>query len=450
MTDIGRTDDEVPSAKSQDGKETKEKPRLALVKSNTAEELQRHWTKRLLRTGKDGKSGQIRRLLANAVLALKEAPEWRGALRYNESSRVVLLQRSPPWGVASSVGASESFETRLWTDQDDRLFTVWLQKANIDVSSSIAGEAVQAVAAEKGFHPIKEYLAGLKWDGTPRLHTWLATYFGADNSNYHATVGSKWLVSAIARVLRPGCKADCMLIFEGNQGIGKGKALSELAGPTSWFSDELRDLGGKDAAMGLAGRWIIEAAELEGFKGVGLERLKAFLTRTVDRYRPPYARLVQDVPRECVFAGTTNHEGIFSDVSGNRRFWPVSCGGLIDAVGIRKDRDQLWAEAKSKYDSGEKWWLETAEQQAWAEDAQEARFETDPWEEPILQYLQDNDLKKTTTAVILEQVFDITVEKSGRVEQLRVSQILRHLGWRRVQELDKTKTRRRIYVAPNP
>jgi len=165
------------------------------------------------------------------------------------------------------------------------------------------------------------------------------------------------MMSAVARIYIPGCKADCALILEGPQGIRKSSALMAIAKP--WFADRLSDLSSKDAAMETRGVWIIEIAELDTMGRAEVSTIKAFMSRTQDRFRPPYGKRLVDLPRQCVFAGSVNPEGGYlKDPTGGRRFWTVVCGN-IDISALEQDRDQLWAEARNRFRRNEPWWLET-------------------------------------------------------------------------------------------
>jgi putative DNA primase/helicase len=218
----------------------------------------------------------------------------------------------------------------------------WLQHQRICVSVDVAGQAVQAAARDHVFHPVRDYLTALRWDGTPRCSTWLNVYLGVLSSAYAAAVGERWLRSAVARVMKPGCKADCCLILEGDQGIKKSTALQKMTEP--WFTDEISELGTKDSALQTRGVWVIEIAELDAMKRPDVTRIKSFMSRSVDRFRPPYGRHLIQSPRQCVFAGSVNPGFYLRDETGGRRFWPVRCGQILIDELVR-DRNQLWAEA---------------------------------------------------------------------------------------------------------
>jgi predicted P-loop ATPase len=225
------------------------------------------------------------------------------------------------------------------------------------VKPATAAVAVQLVAADCPYHPVRTYLDGLEWDGTPRLDTWLVAYLGAENNAYHRAVGPKALIQAVARAYSPGYKADHVLILEGPQGSGKSSVVAALAPDQGWYCDEIADLGSKDAAQDLCGKWIVELAELSAMKRSEVERTKAFVSRRVDHYRASYGRRSQDHPRQCVFLGTTNGDAYLGDETGNRRYWP-SAVGAIKLDELRRDRDQLWAEAVAAYHAGTAWHLD--------------------------------------------------------------------------------------------
>src|SRR5262249_44935898 len=198
--------------------------------------------------------GRILPVLANAIAAFRHAPDWGGVLAFNEFAFGTVALKPAPWGVVIK---------GEWTDHEDRLAADWLQKQGILVSVDVAGQAIQTAARDHPIHPVKSYPHGLRWDGVQRVDTWLSDYLGAENTEYARAVGSRWLLSAVARIFRPGAKADCCLILEGPQGIRKSTALKTLAG--EYFTDELAALGSQDAAMQTRGGSIIELSELAHF-----------------------------------------------------------------------------------------------------------------------------------------------------------------------------------------
>ncbi|HEY7338316.1 MAG TPA: virulence-associated E family protein [Bryobacteraceae bacterium] len=351
-------------------------------------------------------------------MALRHAPEWQGILRFDESALQVGANAQPPW---------DSREAPfVWRDDDDVRVAAWMQQHGIMVSKEVAGQAIQTAAREFPFHPIRDYLSGLQWDKIARIDDWLTLYLGVDPSEFVRAIGAKWLIGAVARVFKPGCKNDTCLVLEGPQGLLKSTALRTLGQP--WFTDEIADLGTKDAALQVRGTWIIELAELDAMGKAETSRIKAFMSRSTDRYRPPYGRHLIEVPRESIFAGTVNHDTYLKDETGGRRFWPVRCQKIaIDQ--LRRDRDQLWAEAVVRFSAGEPWWIDSAELSTAAAEEQQERYDADPWQPLIQNWVEDRHY------VTVEQILSGCVEKQTRDwtqgDKNRVARCLGALGWKR-------------------
>jgi Virulence-associated protein E/Bifunctional DNA primase/polymerase, N-terminal len=272
-------------------------------------------------------------------------------------------------------------------------------------------------------HPVRRYLEGLVWDGTPRLATWLQTYLHAPDAPTTAAIGVWALVAAVARIFEPGCKADHVLILEGPQAAGKSEAIRVLGGP--WYHPQLPNLLGERPGQELQGRWLVEIGELDAFRGIAVSRIKDFVTRPVDIYRPSYGRCSVTRPRQCVFLGTTNEDTYLRDPTGGRRFWPVATGE-IRLEALRADRNHLWAEAVATYRDGVQWWPDRA---WWPQLAaiQDARYEGDPWESLVSAYV--TPLASVSTREILEAVVRKEAEHWTRADQMRVAEILKRLGW---------------------
>jgi len=393
-------------------------PRSSIDAPPEEELFVRPWRENLILTAK----GAPKALLANAITAFLEAPEWTGILAFDAFHQQTVVRGKAPW-MAAAVD-------EVWTGGHDVLAANWLQHEGISVSDGIAGQAVEAVARERRFHPVLDYLTRCRWDGVPRLDEWAMQYLGASDSSYVRAVSAAWMIAAVARVTEPGCKADTALILEGRQGLGKSSALKALAQP--WFTDEVADLGTKDAAMQLAGVWVLELAELDSMARGDVSRIKAFMSRTTDRYRPPYARRVIEQPRQCVFAGTVNHNEYLCDETGGRRFWPIACT-RVDVDGLTSARDQLWAEARDRYQTGEHWWLEGVRLNAAANSEQRQRYQPDAWSEPIakhIMYLSSG----VGVGEILADVLHQSVGEWTQTDMNRVSRCLRALGWERRQQ----------------
>jgi predicted P-loop ATPase len=416
------------------------------------------WQKQLLMT----ETGVIKPLLVNALLVMRNAPAMTGVLAYNEFTLCAVTQKAAPW-TQSTIGAP-------WRDFDDTQLAAWLQLYGVAVSSRVAAEAAQAIAEENPFHPVKDYLDSLAWDRSERINTWLTTYGGVEDSTYTRAIASRWLISAVARIYRPGCQADAVLLLEGPQGSLKSSSLRTLAGD-DWFSDCISELGSKDSRLELYGKWILEIGECDRIKRGDLERVKGFLSTRCDTFRPPYGRHAQTFARSCIFAGTTNDASSFTDETGNRRFWPVRVG-KIDLEALKRDRDQLWAEAVVKFRDGSPWWLETAELNTVATEAQDMRYLPGIWDEQILNWCDDPQPRArriddrvagdglelpfdstrdgVTVYDLLVHALGKTLEKFTAYDVLQVSKCLTHGGWTRMPQcrVKGTARRVRLYVRP--
>lgn len=323
-------------------------------------------------------------------------------------------------------------------DADLGLIRVAIEQAGMhNVGADLTAGAVRAVAELNRYHPVKDWLESLHHDGTPRLDIWLTRYLGAEDSPYVRAVGRAFLVAMVARVMRPGCKHDHVLVLGGAQGIGKSTACRILGG--DWSGDNMPSIrdGAREAGLYLRGHWLVELAELAPSRKAEAEDLKAFLTRATDEIRAPYARRADIVPRQCVFVGTTNETAFLRDASGGRRFWPVTCGAKIETEALATDREQLFAEAVTAYRAGEAWHLPPElERQAAIE--QEAAREEHPWELPIREFLdgptEDPIDPKTRDRVTVAEVLrhlGVSTERQTSANARQVAGILRMFGWSR-------------------
>jgi hypothetical protein len=366
-----------------------------------------------------GKGGPLD-CVANVGIALAADPAFRDVLRFDQL-RGCPVAASLPWHPCEG--------WREWTDRDDVALAEWLQLRGLNAKPATCAAAVQHVAAAHPVDPLRERLEALAWDGTPRLDTWLTVYLGVADTAYARAVGRAWLVQAVARAFRPGCKADHALILEGPQGAFKSTACSILALSPDWFADEVADLGTKDSAQDLRGKWLVELGELSAMRRSAVERVKAFVSRSTDHYRPSYGRRSQDFPRRCVFVGTTNSDAYLADETGGRRFWPVRVGA-IDIGALRRDAGQLWAEAAAAFRADEAWHL-PRELELQAREQQAERRVTDPWEAAVLQWA-GRQFGPVTIAEALTAI-GLDLERRDQVAANRVARIFRAHGWERRQ-----------------
>lgn len=383
------------------------------------------------------------RLLHNMVVFLTQHPDMRGVFAFDQFSNQLTLLRCPPWD------NPEGWEPRAVKDADGRAACQWLELQDMTPKLTDAHTAIEAAADRMSFNPVTDWFDGLKWDGEARLDKWLTYYLGAADTPFTRLVGAKWLISGVARAYEPGCKVDTMLILEGPQGIGKSNVMRTLGtlGGRSYFTDQVDNIGSKDAAMQLQGVLIIELAEMNQFKGKEITAIKAWMTQTVDRYRPPFGRRVMAFPRHSILGGTMNPDGAgyFEDVTGARRFWPVLCTA-IDMDAIERDRDQLWAEARDRYRAGERWWLDE-DGVALAKVEQDDRYLSEPWEDLVLHHVADKPYVNGTD--ILVDCLQVHKERLTKMHTQKVAKILYKAGWTRKRGWDRDQGKTRIlYYAP--
>ena len=421
------------------------------------------WKKKLVVNHKTGEADPT---IENALLILQNDPRLKGAIATNEFLSRPVLRRNVPWRGKGGVRICRDGDP--WTDADDaglRLYmeSVWGLKGRNAIQDAWAIEC-----GHNAFHPVREYLLGLEWDGTERLDTMLVRYLRAEDTPFCRAASRKWMCAAVARVMQPGRKFDQMLVLVGPQGIGKSTLARTLS--RGWFTDSIQKLDGKDAYESLRGVWIVELAELAATKRSETETIKNFITKTEDTYRPAYGRHTVVYPRQCLFYGTTNDPDFLKDKSGNRRFWPVEVEGFDRGrlLGLEEEVDQLWAEAVARWRGGEVLWMDDEELWAAAEEAQLAHTIQDDLVGQILEYL-DKPLPDGWDELSVEERVDYiqgrsalelgtctrrrdvvsvvevrmemlgeTRESVGKVDSMsrRIADVLNHLpGWTRGKKL---------------
>ena len=398
------------------------------------------WHTRLLRN----EEGHIFPCYDNVALFLENSPEWNGVLGYNEFTCGYFILKPPPSPVSASVESEVE-------DHFDTEVVRWLERRRLMVKPELVRRVVDIIARRNSYHPVRDYLESLpQWDGTPRTGTWLIDYCGVESSDsdpnsYAMAVGEKFLISAVKRIMDPGAKCDSVLVLERKQGIGKSTVPRILAGDDS-FSDQLADMGSKDASLQLRGLWIVELSELDVLNRAELARAKAFLSQQTERFRLPYGRRVIQVPRQCVFIGTTNSDTWLKDETGGRRFWPVRCQA-INLDGLRSDRGQIWAEALHQYRAGATWWLDDAEVVQEAMEEQRKRYQADVWQGQIAKWLEgpfqriDADghpvaeftstADSVTISDVLHHCIGKPLEMWNQSDKIRIAACLTALDWER-------------------
>jgi predicted P-loop ATPase len=384
------------------------------------------------------RNGNPRPILSNAMVALQRMPELRGISVWDEFKGQYALTRSPP--IEADFGEPlRGPYPRDWDDGD----VVWMQvfisgRLFANFSEGVIRGAMLAVAKQNHIHPARDEMDRLQglWDGKPRLDSWMHDCLGVERGAYEDAVAAKTLIAAVRRVRQPGCKVDTITVLQGSQGIRKSSAIRLLFG-ARFYSDNIPlNWADKDAAIGMQGRMVMEVAEIEKvLEGQHSAVAKAFASRSVDSFRPPYGKTTRDFPRQCVMIGTTNQAEFLIDQTGNRRYWPVACAkadiGLIEEI-----REQLWAEAAAREDLGEAHWLtEDAEVAASVERQAEAEH-VDPWTDRVSRYLDQHERTQTyphpdwvTTGDVLEHGMMIPPASMTRQLEMRAGRVLRSLGW---------------------
>lgn len=378
----------------------------------------------------------------NVQLMLQFMPKYAGIFGWDDFSRRVVILRRPPWQ-SGWKGVREA-------DDDDLVHCrSFLDHERLTIRMNDLAGIVAAISKDHTVNPLKDAIKQLKWDGVPRIDggmtdegdsikPWMTEYLEADDIPVNKMFGRKWLVSAIARVMNPGAKADSLIVLEGAQGVKKSTAIKVLSDGLvpGYFTDEVDKPGTKDAGLQLQGKWHIELGELSAMSRASVEEVKLWVARTVDRFRPPFGRSTVTYPRACIFSATTNplgDTGYLKDPTGARRFWPVAVR-YIDIERLRQDANQIWAEAVHMYKNGVTWWDETPEEKEMASQAQRSRLEHDPYVDAI------SDVLGVRTRVTMAQIMNglaIPIERQSNFTSRRITGAMERLGWISTRHGDK-------------
>lgn len=391
------------------------------------------------------KDGSLKRSLANLKMffnfptfdpnperkRILDIPAIGRNLGFDQFSGRIVWTQPAPWYKTSNE----------WDDQDASQFKMILSdQLHIEFGMDQMHEAATICARERAFHPVRDYVNSIRWDGVSRVDNWLGTYCGVLDNEYTRFIGRKTLVAAIARVFRPGCKFDHVLVFEGIQGIGKSYMWEIMASP--WFTDAPLSIHDKGAVEVLQGKWVVELAEMDALSRYESQAIKGFFTRNEDRCRMAYERNAKSFPRQCIFVGSLNPEqtGWLKDRTGNRRYWPVPVT-RIDLKGLKRDRDQLWAEALSIFEQGENIHVEDAGMRLLMSQMVDARMQEDPWFGIVEEYLHTNGQKYVNDRMYIIVPVLLYQDSIGggaaafsQREASRMASILKTLGF------EKTKT----------
>lgn len=314
----------------------------------------------------------------NCLMLVRRMNERLGLVFDEFKGTAELTHPTLPWDV--DVGR------RLSDDVVRQMRQLFVDSTQLNWMRDDISEAMMTVARNNSVHPVREYLNRLCWDGVSRLDLLLPMYCGTANTPYTRDIGAKTLIAAVRRIRQPGCKFDNVLVLEGDQGCGKSTFVKYLSPNIEWFTDSpIGNTENKDAALALQGNWIVELGEMSVLNKSGVEALKAFVSSSIDHVRRPYGRIHEELRRQCIFIGTTNHDNYLKDQTGNRRFWPAKVG-IINLDALLVDRNQLWAEAATREAAGESLVLRPELWEAAATE-QEARVSDDPWADTLRDYL---------------------------------------------------------------
>ena len=331
----------------------------------------------------NSQTGAVKATINNVLVILEHDPLLKGKFALNQFANRGEVLGSLPW--------DQRDRRRLWDDNDNHGLYWYLEKVYRITGNGKIDGALSLHSNAFAFNDVQDYLKGLvgRWDGTPRLDALFIDYLGAKDTAYNRAVTRKAFVAAVARAMNPGCKYDNMVILAGPQGIGKSTLLDKMS--HGWFNDSIRTFEGKEASELLQGVWLVEISELDAFRRTDVSRIKQFLSLRADRFRAAYGRNVKEVPRSCIFFGTTNTREFLQDTTGNRRFWPVDTGEIRHTKNVWRDldneKDQLWAEAVARWQAGEPLYLSGAIEE-YAKAKQEEHREVSGREGVVREFLE--------------------------------------------------------------
>ena len=378
----------------------------------------------------DGNVKSVKQLVHNFEIVMDKDSRFAGKIHLNEFAQQPYLYGSVLW--------ENENNCRAWSSHDDSALFSLIQADYGLKSRQDFADALKNVSMRNKFHPVRELLDSLTWDGKEHIRSLLPEYLGAEDSDYTYQVMRLWMLGAVSRVYKPGSKFDYTIILQGSQGIGKSTFLKLMALDDSWFNDSLDSLDSDKAVQSLTGSWIIELAELKSLARTagGVESVKRFLTATQDKYRIPYERRADTFYRQCVFAGTTNKDDFLQDETGNRRFLIIHTGVTKPSKSlftpeVMDDIKQAWAEAVHIWKNEDPQLIlpEACIQQA--KELQEANMADDGKRGIILDYLEGK------TQVCAREIWFEALEESISPKSYQTSEINSIIakvpGWQRMK-----------------
>lgn len=430
------------------------------------------WENRLvLKPGKN-ENDELVATPANVTTILRNDSGWRGCVAWDEFKQQVIFRKAPPWFEDDKPAEGTQVVGAAMNDADQTRLASWMVRSRygMNIEESKVYRGAKIAAEGDSFDSLRDYLDCLDWDGVPRIETFAETYLGAAGNDYTRFVLKAYLVSAVARGYVPGEKVDHVLVLAGSQDRGKTSALRALFGEL--YTDSKIDLTSKDRFVNMRGKWCISFDELASLGKSDHETVKNFITSQEDSYRAPYAVHSTEVARRNVFAATVNPQedcGYLKDATGNRRFWPIDCAVLqpIDFEALRRDRDQIWAEAVALYRAGAKWHPATDHEKALCRGEQDKRAERSAWSDLVAGWLdgkaqpcqacrgkaadcracqgagtakgRDMAVPYVTQGMVFSGVLNIAPERWPN-HAPKLAAVLSALGWRsKRQEVDGTK-----------
>lgn len=388
--------------------------------------------------------------LKKAIHLLTADDQLEGAFKYN------LFTHEVEHAQDNIILSPSALKGRVVGDADVSCLRSYLaKKYNFSTNRNNIDDALLDISMNSKYHPIKEYLERLQWDGTSRLNGWLHRICGAEDNDYSSAVGRKMFVAAVKRIYEPGCYYAQLVVLEGRQRMFKSRLVKEIG--QEWYASiHLKTNDTKTIVEEMRGKWILEIEELAGFSKQDTEYMKAFVSRQSDRVRLSYGRKADDFPRQSIMIATMNPESgenrYLVDHTGNVRYWPIKCfdDEKIKIDEFKECRDQLFAEAVALYRKGESLWLIGKDEEGLAEVEQEKRLSSDPWSPIVIKWLEDKMIVpniELTTEQVAKDCLAISFERINSGHTRRIGRILHEAGW--VRHRRTTKPREWYYTSPD-